>query len=478
MRRLLATLGLAVGIFVLSGHVGSPNVILDGEAGPYPVRVIVRPPEVIPGQAEITVRALGEGVTAVSVRPVRWDLGVRGAPRPDPAAPVAGEAGLWSARLWLMDFGSYSVHVTVAGARGEGTLIVPVPAVATRVASMPAKLAIPLVGLGLFLTVGLLTLVGAAVREAVLPPGVEPDAPRRRRAWIARAVALPLFALFLFGGSLWWDAEDAMYGRHLYRAPEAEATVTADGRLTLGVEGWRGEGWSDASPILPDHGKLMHLFLVRQPGLDVFAHLHPARADSLAFATPLPPLPPGEYRVYGDVLHESGFQTTLTDTVRIPAGAGASTLDPDDSWLVGGGDASITLLSPTAPLRAGEATTLRFRVADASGAPARLEPYMGMLAHAAVTRDDGSVFVHLHPGGTVSATAQARFAQIASGDTARDATGKLLTPAHASHAPPAPDGGIVEIPYEFPSAGSYRLWVQVKQDGRVLTRAFDLRVTG
>ena len=468
-RRLLATLALLLGVVVLSGHVGSPNVILDGDAGPYPVRVIVRPPEVIPGQAESTVRALGEALTAVSVRPVRWDLGVQGAPRPDPAEPVAGEAGLWSARLWMMDFGSYTVHVTVSGARGEGTLIVPVPAVATRVARMPAALALPLAGLGLFLTVGLLTLVGAAVREAVLPPGVEPDAKHRRRSWIARAVALPLFALFLFGGSLWWDAEDAMYGRHLYRAPEMETGVGADGVLTLGVKGWRGEGWSDRSPILPDHGKLMHLFLVRQPGLDAFAHLHPVRADSLTFTTPLPPLPPGEYRVYGDVLHESGFQTTLTDTVRIPARAGAPALDPDDSWLVGAADpladgATIALLPAAAPLRAGQETTLRFRVTDRSGAPVALEPYMGMIAHAAVTRDDGSVFVHLHPGGTVSATAQARLAR-----------GALPhSPAHAAR--PTAETGLVEIPYEFPSPGSYRLWVQVKHAGRVLTAAFDLEV--
>ena len=144
---------------------------------------------------------------------------------------------------------------------------------------------------------------------------------------------------------------------------------------------------------------------------------------------------------------------------------------------MGGGDGSaITLLSPTGPFRAGEATTLRFRVTDASGTPAALEPYMGMLAHAAVTRDDGSVFVHLHPGGTVSATAQARFAQIARGDTARDAAGGLVTPAHPSHAAPAAGDGIVEIPYEFPSAGSYRLWVQVRSAGRVLTRAFDVGV--
>ncbi|HZD03750.1 MAG TPA: hypothetical protein VE173_02500, partial [Longimicrobiales bacterium] len=36
--------------------------------------------------------------------------------------------------------------------------------------------------------------------------------------------------------------------------------------------------------------------------------------------------------------------------------------------------------------------------------------------------------------------------------------------------------GTVHFPFVAPSAGSYRMWVQVKVGGRVLTRAFDLEV--
>ena len=32
------------------------------------------------------------------------------------------------------------------------------------------------------------------------------------------------------------------------------------------------------------------------------------------------------------------------------------------------------------------------------------------------------------------------------------------------------------LPYEFPEAGDYRIWVQFKIDGRILTAAFDARV--
>ena len=105
-------------------HVGSPNVFYDGNAGPYPVRVIVRPPVVVPGLAEITVR-LREGYPTdqrlkVTVQPVQFKAGLKGAPPPDVAVPVPGAPGTWSGELWLMVASSYSVRVHIQGPAGEG----------------------------------------------------------------------------------------------------------------------------------------------------------------------------------------------------------------------------------------------------------------------------------------------------------------------------------------------------------------------
>ena len=129
----LRALGLAATVAVASAHVGSPDTYFEGAAGPYPVRVIVRNPGVVPGLAQITVRLLApQPVVRVLVLPVFWDPRTAAPPPPDVAQPVPGDATLYAAALWLMRGGSYSVRVTVEGASASGTVLVPVLAVATR----------------------------------------------------------------------------------------------------------------------------------------------------------------------------------------------------------------------------------------------------------------------------------------------------------------------------------------------------------
>ena len=115
----------------------------------------MRTPGVIPGLAQISVRVTrGTGVERVSVRPLRADVGLEGALPPDIARPVPGETDLYGAELWLMTAGSYSVHVNVTGAAGEGTAFVPVLAIAERRLDMGPVMATGLVGATVFLFVG------------------------------------------------------------------------------------------------------------------------------------------------------------------------------------------------------------------------------------------------------------------------------------------------------------------------------------
>jgi len=478
---------LLVAALPARAHVGSPNVFYDGDAGPYPVRVIVRPPVVIPGLAEVTVRLRdGRQVEGVTMQPVQWQAGLKGAPPPDPAVPVPGAPGSWSGQLWLMTPSSYSVRVQVQGPAGPGVAMVPVPAQPARILKMDRGLGAILAFLGLFLFAGAVSIVGAAARESVVTPGQEPDARRRNRARVITALTALFFALLLWGGKNWWDRVDGSAQGKIFKPFHVRTSTRVEGGepvLAMAIDDSRARDWS---PLMPDHGKLMHLFLIREPGLDAFAHLHPVARGKEDFAAPLPPLPAGTYRVYADVVHESGFPQTLVDQVKIPAipaatekiSEGGPAPDPDDSWratepltrasspgpkvslLEDGG----SILWHQEPLVANRETTLRFEVRDPQGRPAALEPYMGMLSHAVITRDDGKVFVHLHPMGTVSMAAQAVFAK-AEGEMPMDhaAMGHMM----------APSDGVLSFPYEFPQPGRYRLWVQVKSGGRVLTGVFD-----
>jgi len=443
LRRLFVLLFLLPA--AVQAHVGSPNVFFDGAAGPYPIRVIVRPPEVVPGVAEITIRLKEGTADRVTVQPVFYRTGIEGAPPPDAASPVPGDPGLFAAQLWLMTQGSYTVRVQV----GEGVALVPVVTAPTRLKGMQRGLGIVLAALGLFLFAGAVTLVGAAVRESGLAPGEVPDARRLLRARVVTALAGVLLALVLIGGKHWWDNVEAEERERLYRPFAVEASVR-EGVLALDIDDPRRQ---ESSPFIPDHGKLMHLFLVREPGLDAFAHLHPVPQGSQErFEAALPPLPAGRYRVYGDVVHESGFPQTLTDVVDIPAFVAGPATDPDDSWHLGG-DGGLTWLKT--PLVAGREVDLRFQ------AKVPLEPYMGMMGHAVITRPDGEVFVHLHPVGSFSMASQQAFERRMG-----------VAPAHLHNHP----ASVVSFPYELPRPGRYRIWVQVKSGGKVLTGAFDADV--
>jgi hypothetical protein len=235
---------------------------------------------------------------------------------------------------------------------------------------------------------------------------------------------------------------------------------------------------------------MMHLFLVRLPAMDAFAHLHPLQSDSLHFAAEVPALPAGHYRLFGDITLESGFALTVTNTIDLPEARGPITpSDSDDAWTL---PAPAVTLAPGAvaqlddgftmawnggetPIAARRPTDLRFMVRDAKGSPAPLQAYLGMAGHAVVLRDDQSVFIHLHPMGTIATVAQQVFVLRDRGDTT--SRGRLRADALvAADMPQMTPSDALNFPYEFPKPGRYRIWVQVKPAQRVLTGTFDLDV--
>ena len=487
MRSLRRAALVAAIALVSSAHIGSPDVWFDGLAGPYKVLVHVEAPPVVPGIAVINIRVGESGISRVTAFVNHFDA-TGGTPPPDVASPIPARPSWYRTRLWVMSPGSNSVTVSVSGARGEGTVVVPLVALPGRRLQFNGALAGALSVAALILALGLFTIVGATVREGVLPPGVEPDARRRRRARFAMARAVGIVAIVLIGGGAWWRSEDSAFTRGLFRPLSVRVAVdtsTAPRRFQLAITdsvwvhrndvAWlRARRSTPPTSLIEDHGKLVHLFLIATDGRSAFAHLHPSTEDTVTFTSALPDLPAGTYRVFADIVHQSGLTQTLPSTITLagehhPPTTDSSS-DADDSWSVGRmGDSTHSVLADgtvlawnrdPAPLVAGEEAGLRFAAVPPAGDTASLEPFLGMAGHVVVVRDDGKVFIHLHPLGTISLAAQARLTRSAPGAVAH-AMNMSLDPADSLY-----------FPYAFPQPGKYTVWVQVKRRGRVLTGSF------
>jgi len=499
-------------------HVGSPNIFFEGTAAGIPVRVVIKPPGVIPGLAEITIRTTGPGVEKVTVRTVFGEVGKKGSPHPDEATLVRGETNLYAVSTWFMKRGAYSIHVDLETAQGQGEVVIPVNSVVTVRNGMPPALGTILVCLGGLLFVTFIAIIGAAATESTQAPGqtMTPALRRQRLGWTAAAALFLVTAVA--GGKAWWAAEDRdYYEKRISRAwpTKAEVKVEED-RPVLNFsfevpDGHRRE-WS---PLILDHGKWSHLFLISEPAQDVFVHLHPYQLGERKFAAVLPPLPAGTYHLYADISHESGLYRTLYTEVNIPESpadwakrwtrapinpndplcgialtptqsAGARRdLDMDDAW-------HIETVAPSASqdeaalmngltmkwsrppkLIVNQDVSLRFQLSDAQGQPATLEPYLGMGGHLVVRRNDGSVFIHAHPEGNISMASQAILAARSENPQAKEA--ELFAAASTNYNRSASSvllGSEVSFPYAFPKAGTYRLWVQFKHQGQILTASY------
>ena len=485
MRRWLLPLALFLG---LTAHVGSPNVVYDGNAGPYGVRVVVRPPMVVPGRAEVIVQLPTNDTAHVSIRPVFWRVGIAGSPTGDDALRVAGSDNVYTGQIWLMSRGSYSVYVTVTGVRGTGTAIVPVTSFATGRLGMSKPLMAILIVLGGVLFVGLITIVRAATGEALLEPGERATAVTTHRARMATVIATPILALLVFGGARWWSSVDGDFERTMYRPPAVDVDVRSDSarpRISLRVHD-TAAFHAIFAPVIPDHGKMMHLFVV-DGARRTFGHFHPNEIDSLHFQSVLAGLPRGRYRLFGDMVLANGQSQTVTNTFEWPGDSSHVEADADDAtWLSNGADIgsatkpvvidsvlTIAWTGATEPIRSGRLTDLLFEVRDAKGHIATLAPYLGMAAHAVVLSANDSVFIHLHPMGTVSTSAQQTFAARDRGDTTSAGRPRLASDSMAM-----PMDGRLDFPYEFPKTGRYRVWVQIRPapSAPVKTAAFDLDV--
>jgi hypothetical protein len=200
-----------------------------------------------------------------------------------------------------------------------------------------------------------------------------------------------------------------------------------EAQLSFRVVGADGDAITDYDV---EHTKRMHLIVVRRD-LTGFQHLHPTMGENGTWSTPVTLPDAGSYRVFADFSHDGTAQTLASD-LAVDGNANYQALPvqqteitTDDGYEVGVEGTAAT---------AGEESELKFNVLR-DGKPVTVEPYLGADGHLVALREGDLAFLHVHPV-------------------------------------EAQGGDGIRFLVEFPSEGSYRLFLQFKDRGEVHTAAF------
>ncbi|MFJ8716107.1 hypothetical protein ACIRD9_23425 [Streptomyces violaceus] len=193
-----------------------------------------------------------------------------------------------------------------------------------------------------------------------------------------------------------------------------------------------------------EHEKELHL-IVASRDLVTYRHLHPTRAADGTWSTPVDLPLAGGYRVFAD------FTPAMKDARNLTLGADLAASGPYRPKKLP--PASTTAetngyeVELAGALRPGKASELKLKVSRDGKPVTDLQPYLGAYGHLVALRSGDLAYLHVHPNGEP-------------GDGATR---------------PGPD---ISFTATAPSAGSYRLFLDFKHEGKVRTAAFTVRAGG
>ena len=180
----------------------------------------------------------------------------------------------------------------------------------------------------------------------------------------------------------------------------------------------------------------LHLIVVRRDTA-VFQHLHPRRDTDGTWSVDLTLPEAGTYRALADFTI-GGRSHTLGTDLFVP---GDFQPRPLPAPTVADRVADLDVRLETGAVQAGREARLAFVVDRPGGGPVRLEPYLGAHGHLVALREGDLAYLHVHPSEDGGGPAQE-----------------------------------IRFAVEFPTAGRYRLFLQVQVGGRVLTAPYTVEV--
>ncbi len=184
------------------------------------------------------------------------------------------------------------------------------------------------------------------------------------------------------------------------------------------------------------HGDLLHLIVVRRD-LAHFQHLHPdidSKGTCRVEDFTLPE--PGVYRAFVDIAI-AGRSMTLGFDLFVP---GSATFESNPEIARHAMTDEYTVERRTDDIDANEETQLSFEIHRDDERVSDLQDYLGARGHLVALREGDLAYLHIHPKNTT------------------------------------PQTGRVEFGTTFPTPGRYRLYLQIKPDGNLITTHFDIRI--
>lgn len=220
--------------------------------------------------------------------------------------------------------------------------------------------------------------------------------------------------------------------------PRIEAGERTELRFTIDQEGPGG----NLKDYRREHGKELHLILASDD-LTAYRHLHPTRTDDGTWSAPVDLPKAGGYRVFADFTPDKKGAEALTLGADLGvSGAYEPKAPPKESAVAKVDGYEVKLAGD---LKAGTSNELTLSVSKDGKPVTDLQPYLGAYGHLVALRSGDLAYLHVHPNGE---------------------------PGDGKTEP----GPQVSFSATAPSAGTYRLFLDFRHDGKVRTAPFTVQV--
>tara|TARA_Y100001970_G_C14221341_1_gene852881 strand:+ start:1220 stop:2701 length:1482 start_codon:yes stop_codon:yes gene_type:complete len=485
-----------ISLFITSifSDIGHYNFTFEGKVFNNTIRALVKPPGVVPGVAMITINTFDQSIDSIKIQPIKWQAEIRsypylkagpqGAPPSEMMNKLEDLGNFFEGELWLMDFGAYNINVELFQNNSVEIINIPINSIATEIKPMSFKTSFILFCFMLLLLFGATNIITIAFRESTIDYNKTISSKKIKESRFIMLASFCFLLFILYFGNEWWIYTEKSYRENLYVPMDNKVEIINNNQQNILQVFFTDELWLNGMipNLMPDHGKIMHLYLIHEDHSQL-CHLHPQRNpyNNNLFEVVLPNIKYGIYYLYMDITLESGFSTTLTNQINFNPNNIKNTKynhlisDKDDSYISQFPKYQLKWINKKNTFYRNEDINLSFQTQTIDGNPSRIEPYIQMGGHGAILKNDHSIFIHIHPIGTISMASQELYNknyEIESsgicyfGDTVDSITSYFEDQ----------NSFVTFPPINLDKLGEYTMWIQAKSGGEIITQQFDFKI--